>query len=224
MTAWLFLSKQHKFSRNFPLQIPEKYANVSTQLKTSLRRVGQRPLFSFAQVFLYQKRKGDEVPNTKEQKEQILTAARTLLEPVVEAQQVELYDLEFLTEYGRQILRLYIEKEGGVTLDDCERITHAALPVLDAHDPIPDAYVLEVSSPGIERKLVKDNHYTENMGKQVEVKLSKPVAEQNNQKKFRGTLTGLESDVVIILAEPTGEELRLPRQHLVHCRLVYTKV
>ena len=155
-------------------------------------------------------------------KEDILTAARALLEPVVTAQQVELYDLEFLTEHGRKILRLYIEKEGGITLDDCERITHAVEPALDANDPIPGAYVLEVSSPGIERKLVKDIHYMNNIGKQVEVRLTKPVADQENRKKFRGVLTGLEKDTVVISAEPAGEELKLPREHLAYCRLVYT--
>lgn len=185
--------------------------------------MGKRPLFSFApMLFYYNEGKGDGVTNTKAQRESIISAAKALLEPIVEAQQVELYDLEFLTEYGRKVLRLYIEKEGGVSLDDCEQITHAVEPVLDAHDPIPEAYVLEVSSPGIERKLVKDSHYAQNMGKQVEVKLSKPVAEQNNQKKFRGTLTGLEEDAIVILSDPSGESLKLPRQHLVYCRLVYT--
>ena len=154
-------------------------------------------------------------------KEDILSAARVLLEPIVEAQQVELYDLEFLMEHGRKILRLYIEKEGGITLDDCERITHAVEPALDANDPIPDAYVLEVSSPGIERKLIKDSHYMKNIGKQVEVRLAKPVSDQENQKKFRGILTGLEQDAIIISIEPTGEELKLPRKNLVYCRLVY---
>jgi len=159
------------------------------------------------------------VPNSKEH---ILSAAWALLEPIVEANQIELYDLEFLTEYGRKILRLYIEKEGGITLDDCERITHAVEPALDAHDPISEAYVLEVSSPGIERKLIKDSHYIQHMGKQVEIKLNKPVESQDNRKKFQGALMGLEEDAVIIQTEPTGEELRLPRKNLAHCRLIYT--
>ena len=152
-------------------------------------------------------------------KEEILAAAWPLLEPVVEARQMELYDVEFLTEHGRKILRLYIDKEGGVTLDDCEKITRAAGPALDARDPIPGAYVLEVSSPGIERKLVKEKHYADNLGSKVEVKLNKPV---DNQKKFRGKLAALEKDSVVIIDE-TGGELRLPREHLAYCRLVYTE-
>jgi len=144
-----------------------------------------------------------------------ITAIYALLEPVVEAQQVEFYDLELLIEYGRQILRLYIDKDGGITLDDCERITYAVQPVLDAQDPIPTAYVLEVSSPGIERKLVKDSHYAANIGNEVEIKLNKPV---NKQKKFRGVLIGLEEEAILI---DTGEELQLPREHLAYCRLIY---
>lgn len=151
-------------------------------------------------------------------KEEIVKAARTLLTPVVEAQQLELYDVEFLQEYGRKILRLYIEKEGGVTLDDCERVNYAVEPVLDANDPVPGAYVLEVSSPGIERKLVKDAHYAKNIGAEVEVKLSKPY---ERQKKFLGTLFSLEEDAVVITNEK-GEKLQLPRENLLHCRLVYS--
>ena len=154
-------------------------------------------------------------------KEQVVIAARALLEPVVEAQQLELYDLEFLTEYGRKILRLYIEKEGGVTLDDCERVNYAVEPVLDANDPIQEAYVLEVSSPGIERKLIKDSHYFNNIGKPVELRLNKPF---NKQKKFQGILFALEDDSVIITRETEDKEtesLRLPRENLAYCRLVY---
>lgn len=154
-------------------------------------------------------------------KESILSAARALLEPAVEAQGMELYDIELLTEYGRTVLRLYIEKEGGVTLDDCERVNYAVEPVLDADDPIPGAYVLEVSSPGIERKLVKDAHYHDNVGKPVEVRLLKPF-EDSKRKKFRGVLVGLESEFVIISNEENGE-LKLPREHLAFCRIVYVE-
>ena len=160
-----------------------------------------------------------------------LVAVKALIEPIVTAQQLELYDLEFLTEYGRKILRIYINKEGvpgfssGVTLDDCEKVTRSLESVLDAHDPIPHAYVLEVSSPGIERKLIKDSHYQCHIGKSVEVKLNRPVfdaIDEKNRKKFRGVLVGLEGEVVVI-SSSTGEKLRLPREHLAYCRLVCTE-
>ena len=157
----------------------------------------------------------------------ILDVVQNLLEPVLEALHLELYDVEILTEHGRKILRLYIDQEGGITLDDCERVTYAVEPVLDQADPIPGAYVLEVSSPGIERKLIKDIHYIKHIGRLVEAKLNKPINNHTNQKKFQGTLMGLEEDTVIIsidaLAEnATESELRLPREHLLYCRLVYT--
>ena len=152
----------------------------------------------------------------------IVTTVMALLEPTVEAQGIELYDLEYLTEHGRRVLRLYIEKEGGIGLDDCERISHAVEPILDAHDPIPDSYVLEVSSPGIERKLIKDNHFALHIGKEVEVKLYKPInmPQGHGRKKFRGMLAGLEDGYVLINLD--GEMLRFPRLDMAYCRLVFT--
>ena len=150
-----------------------------------------------------------------------LTPVYNLLEPIVEAHGIELYDIEYLTEYGRQVLRLYIDKENGISLDDCENITYAVQPALDAADPIAGPYILEVSSPGIERKLVKDKHYTANIGKQVEIRLNKPLNGNHsfgNQKKFRGELLGLDEEAVIIKID---EELRIPRENLKFCRLIY---
>jgi len=138
-----------------------------------------------------------------------------LLAPVIAPHQIELYDVEILTEHGRKVLRLYIDKPGGVTLDDCENITYAVQPTLDADDPIPGAYVLEVSSPGIERKLIKDAHYTANIGKLVEVKVTKPVLEDSNQKKFRGTLTAITDSAVLV------DDIPIPRDILVYCRLIF---
>ena len=154
-------------------------------------------------------------------KEHIISTVYNLLEPILEARQIELYDLELLTEYGRKVLRVYIEKEGGVTLDDCERVTYAIQPVLDTHDPIPEPYILEVSSPGIERKLVKDSHFNLNIGRQVEVKLNKPAEDYGSRKKFRGVLTGISGDAVLIA--DNEQNIQLPREYLAYCRLVYTE-
>ena len=151
-----------------------------------------------------------------------------LLEPVVNSHNVELYDLEYLHEYGRQVLRVYIDKEGGITLDDCEKINYAVQPILDENDPIPTAYILEVSSPGIERKLIKNAHFEANMGKQVEVKTKKPVTrksatlvEQKNQKKFSGTLMS-QSETTIVIADTYGE-IDLAKENMIYCRLVYVQ-
>ena len=148
-----------------------------------------------------------------------------LVEPIiantVEAQGVELYNLEYLTEYGRKILRLYIDKEGGITLDDCERVSRAVEPVLDAHDPIPEAYVLEVSSPGIERKLVKDSHFASNIGKTVEVKLFKPL-DTDRRKKFSGVLSEFNNGTVTV-ATSQGD-FKLKRDDIAQCRLVFKEL
>ena len=154
-----------------------------------------------------------------------LPAIRAALEPAVEARGMELYNIEYLHEHGRWVLRLYIDKEGGVTLDDCELINNAAEPVLDALDPIQNAYVLEVSSPGIERKLVKNKHFYDNIGKYAEVKLKKPIESHGKQKKFRGTLMGLEDDFIIISDDANNDEadLRLPRGQTAYCRLIWTE-
>jgi len=147
-----------------------------------------------------------------------LEAIKKQLEPITDNQNVELYDLEFLVEHGRKILRLYIEQEQGISLDDCERVSKAVEVELDRNDPIPEAYILEVSSPGIERKLVKDAHYEKNIGKLVAIRLKKPIRiGEVNQKNFRGVLKGIipEEDVVLV------DDLRLQRTNLVHCRLVY---
>jgi len=155
----------------------------------------------------------------------IVATVKALIEPTVEAQGVELYDLEYITEYGRKVLRLYIDKIGlnnsnspnnGIGLDDCERVSHAVEAVLDTNDPISEAYVLEVSSPGIERKLIKDSHYSRHIGELVEVKLYKPF---DNRKKFQGILTGLKDGCVEISQDST--ELSFNRELIAYCRLIY---
>lgn len=151
-----------------------------------------------------------------------------MLEPIIKAEQMELYDIEYLHEYGRWVLRLYIDKENGVTLDDCERINNVVMQVLDINDPIPNPYVLEVSSPGIERKLIKDKHFIDNIGKPLEIRLKKPFSVEDDmyekhgkRKKFRGVLVGLENDAVVISNE-NADELRLPRELVAVCRLIYS--
>lgn len=139
-----------------------------------------------------------------------------LVTPTVEAQGVELYDLEYLKEGADWILRLYIDKEGGVDLNDCERVSHAAEALLDQHDPISTAYILEVSSPGIERKLKKDLHFERYTGHEVEVRLFKP---QDGSRKHRGTLAGL-ADGCIVITDENGTARHFSRETVSVCRLV----
>ena len=153
-------------------------------------------------------------------KDEIITKTKKLLTNIIEAEGLELYDVEYLTEHGQKILRLYIDKEGGVNLNDCEAINNLVIPSLDADDPIPEAYILEVSSPGIERKLVKPTHYTKNIGTKVEVRLHAPLNENIRQKKLQGTLLNYKEDVVTISYDK-GEVLEIPIKNVKVCRLVY---
>ncbi|MCL2377908.1 MAG: ribosome maturation factor RimP [Defluviitaleaceae bacterium] len=139
-----------------------------------------------------------------------------LLTPIIEAQGVSLYDLEFIKEGGAKILRLYIDKPEGVDLDDCERVSRAAEAELDTHDPIPDAYYLEVSSPGIERKLSKPEHFARYIGHKIALKLYGPV---DGRRKFTGNLTSYENGN-LSLTEENGQTYDFEQTQISACRLV----
>lgn len=123
-----------------------------------------------------------------------------LLEPIVAERGLELVDLEFVKEGANWYLRVYIDKEGGVSIDDCEAVSRALEVKLDEKDPIEQAYVLEVSSPGIDRPLKKDADFIRFQGEIIDVKLYRAV---DGQKQFQGKLLGL-NDGVISLEEEDG--------------------
>ena len=145
----------------------------------------------------------------------VIETVEPLLAEVASTQNVTLYDLEYVKEGGERILRLYIDKDGGVDLNDCERVSRAAEAVLDEHDPVPDAYILEVSSPGIERRLRKDEHFARYAGERVELRLFKPV---DGQKKFRGIL-GEMKEGVITITDSDGVPRAFGRKDISVCRL-----
>lgn len=109
----------------------------------------------------------------------------------VEALGFELDEVEYQKEQGNWVLTLYIDAPEGVTLDDCERVSHAVDPILDEADPIPDAYYLSVSSIGLDRPLRKDRDFARNIGNKLDVKLYAPV---NKKKEFLGTLVSFDAD------------------------------
>lgn len=121
-----------------------------------------------------------------------------LLEPIVEANNLELVDLEFVKEGVNWYLRVYIDKEGGVNIDDCEQVSRALEAKLDEADPIEQAYILEVSSPGIDRPLKKEADFVKYQGEIIDVKLYKP---QSGSKQYQGKLLGLENGVLSIEEE-----------------------
>ena len=139
-----------------------------------------------------------------------------LLTPIVEAQGVSLYDIEFIKEGSARILRLYIDKDSGVDLEDCEKVSRAAEEVLDAQDPIPTAYYLEVSSPGIERKLSKPEHFAKYTGHKVALRLYAPV---EGRKKFTGLLAGYENGNITLTNED-GTNHHFQQSQISACKLV----
>ena len=145
-----------------------------------------------------------------------LESLTNLLAPVAEAQGVSLYDLEFVKEGSERILRLYIDKDPGVDLDDCERVSRAAEEVLDAHDPIEVAYYLEVSSPGVERKLSKPEHFAKYKGHKIAIRLYAP---HDGRKKLTGYLTSYE-DNELTLTEEDGTTHLFQQAQISACKLV----
>ena len=124
-----------------------------------------------------------------------------LVQPLVDKNKFELVDVEYVKEAGTNYLRAYIDKEGGITIDDCEIISRALSDLLDEKDYIDEAYILEVSSPGLGRPLKKDKDFARSIGEEVDVKLFKPI---EKQKEFSGILESYnDTEVTIRLDEET---------------------
>ena len=115
--------------------------------------------------------------------------------PVVEEEGCSLWDVEYVREAGSWYLRVFIDKEGGVGIDDCERISRRLDPILDEADPIPDSYVFEVGSAGAERELKRPRDFEQFMGDEVEVRTYKSV---DGSKSFVGTLAGYDEGAVSV--------------------------
>ena len=118
-----------------------------------------------------------------------------LLSPIAEKYGVEIYDVEYVKEGSDWYLRAYIDKPEGVNIVDCENVSRALSDALDAEDYIPDAYILEVSSPGLGRALKKDRHLEKSIGAEVEVKTYKPI---DGQKEFTGILKAYDAETITI--------------------------
>ncbi len=113
-----------------------------------------------------------------------------LIRPTVEQFGLELWDVRFEKEGSSWFLRVFIDKEGGVDINDCENVSRAIDPILDEADPIDSSYCLEVSSPGIERELVKPEHFQKFIGELVHVRFIRPV---ENERDFVGELLSFEN-------------------------------
>ena len=140
---------------------------------------------------------------------------RELAEPVVEAAGCELWDVEYVREGGEWFLRIIIDKEDGVSIDDCETVSRAIDPLLDERDPVPDSYILEVSSAGLERELRRPEHFEAFLGAEVCVRLFSP---RNGSKELLGTLAEYHPDGSIVL-ETGGETVTLSKKERAQVRL-----
>lgn len=138
-----------------------------------------------------------------------------LIMPLIEKNNFELVDVEYVKEFSNWYLRVYIDKEGGMDLDGCEIISRGLSDLLDKNDFIPDAYILEVSSPGLGRQLKKDKDFNRSIGEVVEVKLYKAV---NKQKEFEGVLAAFDGENVTIELE-NGETLEVKKSEIAIIKL-----
>ena len=138
-------------------------------------------------------------------------------EPVVQAHGCSLWDVEDVKEGGDWFLRLYIDKEGGFTVDDCEMVSRRLSDWLDKEDFIDDSYILEVSSPGLGRPLKKEKDFKRSLGEAVDIKLYRAI---ERQKDFSGILTAYDADTVTIRYED-GSENTFNRKDIALIRLAF---
>ena len=145
---------------------------------------------------------------------------RKLAEPVLEAEGMELIDVECIKMKSRWLVRIYLDKEGGVTLDDCTEASNQMGDILDVHDVPPGAYTLEVSSPGLDRPLVRDKDFMKYKGCKVDIRLHEKI---EGIRHFNGRLTDFfeEEGQKILMVDVTGKTYRIPRNLVVKAHLEY---
>ena len=139
----------------------------------------------------------------------------TRLAPLVEGLGYELWELEYSPGRGNGFLRLYIDAAAGITLDDCERVSRAVSELLDAADPLPGQYTLEVSSPGLDRPLRTPGHFARYVGEGVQVELAQPL---DGRRRFKGRLCSAGADSVEV--EVDGRRHVLPMAGIRKAHLV----
>ena len=138
-----------------------------------------------------------------------------LLEPTVERLGYELADLEVRLGGKGGLVRIFIDKPDGIGLDDCEKVSLAVSAILDVEDPVPGNYDLEVSSPGLDRKLTKVEHFQRFIGETVKVQMRFPI---EGRRRFRGTLVSVDDENIVV--EVDGESHSLPLAAIDTARLV----
>ena len=149
-------------------------------------------------------------------KESYEAKTEQLIQPIIDTNGFELYDVEYVKEGGEYYLRVYIDKEGGITVEDCQLVSRAFNEILDREDYISDQYIFEVSSPGLLRPLKKEKDYVRSVGKLIDIKLYKAV---EGQKEYTGILKEYDSETVTLTIN--DEEKKFERSNLAMIRWAF---
>lgn len=167
----------------------------------------------FVVVMVKPEKEGDKMSKREEYE------ARTeaLLLPIMEEMHFELVDVEYVKEGSTWYLRAYIDKEGGITVNDCEAVARRMNDLLDEKDFIADSYVFEVSSPGLGRPLKKEKDYVRSMGKEIEIRTYRAI---NREKEFYGILSAYDESTVTIETE-NGEKMTFEKPDIALIRLAF---
>ena len=145
------------------------------------------------------------------------TRTEELITPILDRMNFELVDVEYVKEGGTWYLRAYIDKEGGITVNDCEAVAREMNEILDREDFVEDSYVFEVSSPGLGRPLKKEKDYIRSIGREVEIRTYRAI---NREKEFYGILSAYDENTVTIKTED-GTEMTFEKSDIALIRLAF---
>jgi ribosome maturation factor RimP len=146
----------------------------------------------------------------------VIKQVMELLEPILDERGYELVDVEYLSKHGKWILRIYIDKNGGITIDDCAQVSGELGDLLDIKEVIRHEYVLEVSSPGVNRPLKKEKDFARAIGQKIKVTMAAPI---NGRRNFKGYLRAFQDQTLDLEIE--GKRTSLPWQEIEKANLVY---
>jgi len=146
----------------------------------------------------------------------VIKEVSTLIEPILDDMEVQLVDIEYLFEQGRWILRIYVDTPGGITLDDCARVSREIDDLIEVKDIFHQGYVLEVSSPGLNRRLKKETDFQRAVGKNIKIRMLTPF---EGQRSFRGTLQSFQDGILCLSVK--DDLILLPYGDVEKANLVY---
>lgn len=147
--------------------------------------------------------------------EDIISSIKELAAPILADNNIELVDIEYKVEMGRRVLRFFIDKEGGITLGDCERVSREVSAILDVKDIMPHSYSLEVSSPGLDRPLVKKDDFVRYKNKKARIKTKTPIQGRRN---FSIVIEGVKDEDVVV-RDSENRILEIPIENIEKARL-----